>query len=270
MADVLEEIVQKTRARLDIQKQNLPLAELRRQASQRKKIFPFAQALRKPDGIAVIAELKQASPSAGVIRQETDLGGRVKGYAKGGAAALSILTEEYYFHGSPYILELARKECDLPILRKDFIVDPYQIEESRRMGADAVLLITTLLPGELLKDLLAHAREAGMDALVETHDVADVEKALQAGATLIGINHRNLRTLQMDLSTAERLLPMIPKDGKTVVVESGIKTPEEAARFHRLGAHAVLIGETLMRHPKPEEIVRSFAQAGRPVKRKSV
>jgi indole-3-glycerol phosphate synthase len=268
MADVLEEIVQRTRARLEAQKQRLPLGELRKQAAQRKKIFPFAQALKKQDGIAVIAELKQASPSAGVIREESDLAGRVKGYARGGAVALSILTEEYYFHGSPYILELARKECDLPILRKDFIVDPYQIEESRHMGADAILLISTLLSLEQMRDLLSQTWASGMDALVETHNAEDIDKALRAGANLIGINHRNLRTLQMDLTTAERLLPLIPKEGKTVVVESGIKTPEEAARFYKMGAEAVLIGETLMRHPNAEEIVRSFAQAGRDSKRK--
>jgi indole-3-glycerol phosphate synthase len=218
----------------------------------------FASALRKPDGLSIIAELKQASPSAGVIRQESNLAGRIQGYTKGGASALSILTEEYYFHGSPYVLELARKETDLPILRKDFIIDPYQVEESRHMGADALLLITTLLPPSLLQEMLAHCREVGLEALVETHDEKDLEKALKVGAETLGINHRNLRTLQMDMSLSERLLPMVPKDGKTVVIESGITKPQELARLRKAGAHAVLIGETLMRDPNPEAIVRSF------------
>jgi indole-3-glycerol phosphate synthase len=261
MADILEEIAQKTRERLEVQKRQTPLSLLQKQIAGMKKAIPFAQALHKKDGIAVIAELKQASPSAGVIREETDLSGRIQGYTRGGAAALSILTEEHFFHGSPYILELARKETNLPILRKDFILDPYQVEETRAMGADALLLITTLLPDSLLKELLDHCREVGLDALVETHEERDMDKALAAGATLIGINHRNLRTLQMDLKIAERLLPQIPKEGKTLVVESGLSKPEEAARFRKLGAHAVLIGETLMRHPNPEQIVRSFVHA---------
>jgi indole-3-glycerol phosphate synthase len=269
MPDILKEIVQKTRERLKVQKRRLPLADLHRQMVHLKGTRPFSESLRRTDGLAVIAELKQASPSAGVIREEPDLSGRIQGYARGGATALSILTEEYYFHGSPYILELARKATELPLLRKDFIIDPYQIEESRQMGADAILLITTLLPPSLLKELLDHAREMGLDALVETHHEKDVEKALQSGATLIGINHRNLRTLQMDLTIAQRLLPLIPKKGKTIVIESGITQPEEMTRFRELGAHAVLIGETLMRHPNPELIVRSFVQAGHEVKRKS-
>src|SRR5438477_96515 len=135
MTDVLEEIVQKTRERLKAQKRRLPLAELQKQAALRPEIHSFSQSLHRQDGIAVIAELKQASPSAGVIRDEGNVLGRIQGYTRGGAAALSILTEEYYFHGSPHMLEEARQHTDLPILRKDFIVDPYQVEESRRMGA---------------------------------------------------------------------------------------------------------------------------------------
>jgi indole-3-glycerol phosphate synthase len=268
MPDILEQIVDKTRERLKAQKLRLPLADLLRQ-TPRSKRRSFARALRRPDGISIIAELKQASPSAGIIRQESDLAGRIRGYALGGAAALSILTEEDYFRGSPYVLEIARKETDLPLLRKDFIIDPYQIEESCHMGADAILLITTLLAPSLLKEMIDHARSAGLDSLVETHNEDDLRKALDAGADVIGINHRNLRTLKMDLTIAERLLPQIPKQGKTLVVESGIRKPEEAARFHALGAQAVLIGETLMRSADAESIVRSFVQGGRAPDRKS-
>ncbi len=261
MPDVLEEIVQRTRAQVAAQKSRIPLAELRRQNAGRKKGPSFSGALKHPGEIAVIAELKQASPSAGVIREESNLAGRIQAYAKGGAAALSILTEEYYFRGSPYILELARKETQIPILRKDFILEEYQVEESIKMGADALLLITTLLDPAHLKDLLAQTREAGIDALVETHDEQDLDKALEAGATVLGINHRNLRSLQMDMQRAERLLPRLPKQGLTVVVESGITQPAQAAKFYSLGAHAVLIGETLMRAPNPEQAVRQFSQA---------
>ena len=269
MADVLEDIVRKTRDRLKAQKRRVPLAELQKQAAQRPSVHPFSKAIHASQGLAVIAELKQASPSAGVIREETDLLGRIQGYVRGGAAALSILTEEFYFHGSPHILELARKHSDVPILRKDFIVDPYQVEESRQMGADALLLITTLLPPSLLKELLDHTQEVGMEALVELHDEKDLEKALKAGATVIGINHRNLRTLQMDLQLAKRLLPLIPAAGKTLVIESGIKDTSDLPPLRELGAHAVLMGETLMRHPDPEKIVLQFVQGGRSEMRKT-
>ena len=263
MTDVLEDIVRKTRDRLKAQKRRLPLAELQKQASQRQNLHSFSQALHRPDGMAVIAEVKQASPSAGVIREESNVLGRIQGYARGGASALSILTEEYYFHGSPHVLELARQHTELPILRKDFIVDPYQVEESRRMGADALLLITTLLPPAQLKELLDHTQAIGLEALVELHDEKDLDKALKAGANLIGINHRNLRTLQMDLTLAKRLIPLIPPSGKTIVVESGLKDAAELAPLRELGAHAVLIGETLMRHPDPEQIVHQFVEGGR-------
>jgi indole-3-glycerol phosphate synthase len=257
MSDVLEEIAAKTRKRVQALKQNLSRSELEAQSRARTP-KPFANALRRSSGLAIIAELKQASPSAGVIRKETDLAGRIRGYEKGGAAALSILTEEEYFHGSPAILELARKESSLPLLRKDFMLDPLQIDESRAMGADAVLLITTLLDPALLGEMLAHAKDAGLDAMVETHDEHDLEKALKADARCIGVNHRNLRTLQMDMSISRRLLPKIPKD-RTVIVESGIHNPAELESFRHLGAHAALIGETLMRDPNAEAIVRKFA-----------
>jgi indole-3-glycerol phosphate synthase len=263
MTDVLEDIVQKTRDRLKAQKRRVPFADLERQAAERKTVASFSSALRRPDGLAIIAELKQASPSAGVIREEPDLAGRIQAYVRGGAAALSILTEEFYFHGSPHVLELARRSTDKPILRKDFIIDAYQVEESRHMGADALLLITTLLPPSLLKELLDHTREAGLEALVELHDEKDLEKALKAGATVIGVNHRNLRTLQMDMDLAKRLLPKIPKSGTTLVVESGIKAPGDLPPLRALGAQAVLIGETLMRDPNPEQIVKQFVEGGR-------
>jgi len=261
MTDVLESIVQKTRERLAEQKRRVSQDELERSLSGRSKPRGFAKALRQFGGMSVIAELKQASPSAGIIREERDLPGRVQAYSRGGAAALSILTEEYYFHGSSEILEIARKETEIPILRKDFIIDPYQLTESALIGADAVLLITTLLDLSQLRELLAHARSLGLDALVETHQVRDVEKALKSEADMIGVNHRDLRTLQMNMSLSKTLMPMIPKD-KTRVVESGIKQPSDLAIYRELGAHAVLIGETLMRAADAQAAVRTFVEAG--------
>jgi indole-3-glycerol phosphate synthase len=263
VSDFLEEVSLRTKDRVAVQKQRVPMAELQRRAANSDPLRPFLKALQRPGHVAIIAELKQASPSAGVIRKEDDLEGRIRGYTKGGAAALSILTEEYFFHGSPHILELARKTTTLPLLRKDFIIDSYQIYESRMMGADALLLIAAILPGAQLRDLIGETRQSGMDALVEVHDERELNHALEAGARLIGVNNRNLHTLRVDVSTAKRLVPRIPKQGNTIVIESGVKEPAELSDFAAWGAHAALIGETLMRHPDPEAVVRSFAERSR-------
>jgi indole-3-glycerol phosphate synthase len=263
MADLLDQIVLQTRQRVEAQKNQIPLAQMKKRLKSMKSALPFARALRRPEGIAVIAELKQSSPSAGVIRQEADWTGRLEGYVRGGAVALSILTEESFFQGSPHHLELARRKVGVPLLRKDFIVDPYQIEESRVLGADAILLIAALLPGGLLEEFLDQAGDIGLEALVEVHDERDLESAVRAEAPLIGINNRNLRTLSVDLTTSKRLLPRLRYSGRTIVVESGIRAPEQLPAFYAMGAHAVLIGETLMRDPDPEKAVRSFVQAGR-------
>lgn len=264
MPDFLSDVVAKTRERIGVQMQGLSIEQLRHRVAKndyaRKS---FEKALRRRGAIAVIAELKQASPSAGVIRKELDIPGRIKAYVNGGAAALSILTEEHYFHGSPHLLEEARSLTALPILRKDFIVDPYQIFETKTLGADAVLLITRLLPGNLLRDFIAQAAEVGLEALVEVHDELELDLALTSGARVIGINNRDMRTLRVDCSNAERLLAKAPKSGVTYVVESGIKASSELPRLKSLGAHAVLIGETFMRAENPEELVKEFSQACR-------
>lgn len=268
MADVLEDIVAHTRKRVEVQKQQIPSSQLEQRLKSQKPARPFAQALRRPGGLTLIAELKPASPSAGMIRPENDPTARIQAYARGGAAALSILTEEFYFQGSPHNLELARRHTNLPLLRKDFIVDRYQIEESRALGADAVLLIATLLPGTLLNEFLSHARDAGLESLVEVHDEADLDSALKAGATLIGVNSRNLRTLTVDLRISKKLAALIPKPGETLVAESGIRRPDQLAEIRQWGFDAVLIGETLMRDPDPERIVASFVRAGKAAERK--
>jgi len=261
-ADFLEDVLARTRRRVESQKKTVDSAALKKRFQDQGPVRPLREALRKPASLQVIAELKQASPSAGLIREEADAAGRVRAYERGGAAALSILTEEHYFHGSCALLAQARSQSSLPLLRKDFIVDPYQIEESRALGADAVLLIALLLPGDALASLIARAHDAGLDALVEVHDSEQLARALRAGARLVGINHRDLRTLKVDPRTAQRLAPQVPRD-RTLVVESGIHDPLELAPIRGWGAHAVLIGEALMRREDPEKAVRSFVEAGR-------
>jgi indole-3-glycerol phosphate synthase len=264
MADFLSDVVAKTRERVVVQRQGLPLEHLKRRIKTNDHPGKsFEKALRLQGTIALIAELKQASPSGGLIRKELDIPGRIKAYANGGAAALSILTEEHYFHGSPHLLEEVRALAALPILRKDFIIDPYQLFETKSLGADAVLLITSLLPGDLLRDFITQAGEAGLEALVEVHDELELDLAMKSGARVIGINNRDMRTLRVDCSNAERLLAKAPKSGVTYVVESGIKASTELPRLKELGAHAVLIGETFMRAEDPEQLVKEFAQACR-------
>jgi indole-3-glycerol phosphate synthase len=261
MSDFLEDVTARSRQRVEVQKQQISLDQLRKRIKTHDTIRPFGKSLRHPGRVTLIAEFKQASPSAGVIRQESDIVERIQAYTRGGASALSILTEEYYFYGSPHLLETARKCSPLPLLRKDFIVDPYQIVESRSLGADAILLIASLLPGTLLRDFIAQAEAVGLETLVEVHDERDLEHALEATAPVIGINNRDLRTLRVDPHTAERLLAKVPKKGMTLVVESGLKDPSELPHLRDLGVHAVLIGETLMRATNAEEMVRRFVQA---------
>lgn len=261
MADFLADVSARVRERVDTQKKQISVEQLKKSLKSKKITRSFGKAIRQQGEVALIAELKQASPSAGVIRQEHDIPGRIRAYARGGAAALSILTEEHYFHGSPHLLEEARQCTELPLLRKDFIIDPFQIAESKSLGADAILLITSLLPGTLLRDFIAQATEVGLETLVEVHDEEDMQSALEAQAPILGINNRNLRTLKVDSHNAERLLAHVPAKGLTMVVESGVKEPSELPKWMALGAHAVLVGETLMRSSDPEQLVRRFVQA---------
>ncbi len=261
MADFLEEVSARTRQRLEAQKAKWSVEQMRKRFKSDVPKRHFQKALHHPGKVMLIAEIKQASPSAGVIRKDNDIAGRIKAYTSGGAAALSILTEEDYFHGSPQVLEQAHEVSTLPLLRKDFIIDPYQIVESKSLGADAILLIATLLPGALLRDFIMQAGEIGLETLVEVHDERELDHALEAQSTVIGINNRDLKTLRVDPRNAERLLAKVPKMKITLVVESGIKKPEELPRLRDLGAHAVLIGETFMRAENPEQTVKEFAQA---------
>jgi len=263
MSDFLMEVSEQARQRVEVQKRSVSLDQLKLHLKKGDPARSLEKALHRPGRVTLIAELKQASPSAGVIRKEQDIPGRIKAYERGGAAALSILTEENFFHGSPHLLEEARRQTQLPILRKDFIIDPYQILESKTLGADAVLLITGLLPGTLLREFIIQADAVGLEAMVEVHDEAQLAHALQSGARIIGINNRDLRTLRVDRSNAARLLSKAPKKGVTLVIESGIKASTELPKLKELGAHAVLIGETFMRAEDPESLVKEFAQACR-------
>jgi len=206
----------------------------------------FKKAISKPGAINLIAEIKKASPSKGLIRENFDIGALAQAYQDSGAAAFSILTEEDYFQGRPAYLKRVSDEFQLPTLMKDFIIDELQLYEARLCGASAVLLIAAILDDGQLKAFLAKAHALDLDCLVEVHSAPELERALVAGAEIIGVNNRNLRTFDVSLSVAEGLIPRIPRD-KVIVAESGISTHAEVLRLKELGANAVLIGETFMR-----------------------
>ena len=237
---------------------------LRRQAEEAAKASPardFAAALAAPDAVAVIAEVKRRSPSAGWIRRDLNAAGLASMYVHGGAAAVSVLTDEPHFGGSREDLESVRGAVGVPVLRKDFVVDPVQVYETRAMGADALLLIVRILEDGALADLLAQARELGLGALVETHDARELERALKAGAGVVGINNRDLSRFETDLGVAESLAGRVP-EGVVLVGESGIETAADVDRLGAAGVDAVLVGETLVRADDPMEAVSRLA--GRP------
>ncbi len=247
---------------LQTQMQRLPLAELRARLRDLSPPRDFVAALQGP-GVALIAEVKAASPSAGVLHAQLDPAAQARAYARGGAAALSVLTDQAFFHGALTHLTAARAATGLPVLRKDFILSAYQVYEARAAGADAVLLIVALLEPPVLRDLIALAADLGLAALVEVHTPAEAEQALKAGARLIGVNNRNLHTLQVDLGTAEALLPQLPPPvGK--VAESGIATPADVQRMAAAGADAVLVGTALVRAADPTALARALVRAGQP------
>ena len=220
------------------------------------------EALSRP-GISLIAEHKRRSPSAGTIREGTSVTEIVRAYERGGAAALSILTEEDHFGGRLADLEEARAASDLPILRKDFTLDPYQLYEAKAAGADAVLLIVGTLPTEELRKLREQARELDLDALVEVHSEDELEVALDLDVDVIGINNRNLEDFSVDVSRTFDLLTDVPA-GKTVVSESGIALREQVEDLEHIGVDAVLVGETLMRAPDMEAAVRELTRSEEP------
>ena len=253
----LEELVETARESVERRRARVPQAELERQLRARGEVRPFTEALSRP-GVSLVAEFKRRSPGAGEIRLGAEVAEVVSAYERGGAAALSILTDEASFGGSLDDVRAAREASELPILRKDFIVDPYQLVEAAVHGADAVLLIVAALHDEDLAELHDRARGLDLDCVVEVHNEPDLERALALGAEVIGINNRNLSDLSVNTDTTPALMPDVPA-GKTVVAESGYGRREQTVELERIGVDAVLIGEALMRADDPEARARELS-----------
>lgn len=258
---MIEQLISAARDGVDARRSLVPQADLESQLHGRGDDRPFSEALVRP-GLSLIAEFKRRSPSAGEIAAaaEADVAAQVGAYERGGAAALSVLTDEVHFGGSLEDLRAARGACDLPILRKDFIVDPYQLYEAAVNGADAVLLIVRALEDGPLRDLHEEARALDLDVLVEVHDEEELQRALEIGAEVIGINNRNLDEGTVDVATTYELMPDVPA-GQTVVAESGISDRSELEELERVGVDAVLIGSALMSAEDAEAMTRQLAGA---------
>jgi indole-3-glycerol phosphate synthase len=266
MSDILNKILDVKAEEVKAAKKYRDLASLRREVESdqeaRAQLRGFEASLRSKINAGqagVIAEVKKASPSKGVIRPDFKPAEIAVSYASHGAACLSVLTDVQFFQGAPEYLKQARSACAIPVLRKDFMVDPYQVYEARSWGADAILLIVAALDHGLMADLEACAHELGMSVLVEVHDGAELEAALKLKTALLGINNRNLRTFETTLDTTLGLLPRIPSD-KLIVTESAIATPDDVKRMRDANVHAFLVGEAFMRAPEPGvELARLFA-----------
>ncbi len=264
---LLDEIMAWKREEVAKAKRQRPLAELRALATTVPRPLDFTEALRQP-GVRLIAEIKRASPSKGLLCHDFDPEALARTYVQNGAAAISVLTDARFFQGKLEYLTrvketVTRLQARVPVLRKDFIFDPYQVWEARVAGADALLLIVAVLGDRALRELLAETRNLGMEALVEVHNEQELARALAAGARIIGINNRDLRTFQVDLDVTERLRPLIPSD-ILVVGESGIRSAEDVKRLAAVGVDAILVGESLVR-ARPEERahrVREWVRVG--------
>jgi indole-3-glycerol phosphate synthase len=261
MSDILKKILATKAEEIALAKQKIPTPQLRYEAElHTTDVRDFIGAIEKKirfGRAGVIAEIKKASPSKGVIRENFDPAAIAKSYERSGAACLSVLTDVQYFQGAPEYLVAARAACALPVIRKDFIIDAYQIDEARMMGADCVLLIAAALSDAQMKELEHRAHELGMAVLVEVHDGEELERALQLNTPLLGINNRNLRTFEVSLQTTLDLLPRIPEH-KRVVTESGILSAQDVATMRQANVHAFLVGEAFMRAPEPGEALASL------------
>lgn len=255
MADILEKIAAYKREDVAARKTAQPQVEIA--ASAPRGFRAALERAHAPGRLALIAEIKKASPSKGLIRPDFDPPALARAYEQGGAACLSVLTDAPSFQGDDGYLAAAREATALPVLRKDFMVDPWQIAESRALGADAILVILAMVDDALAADLLSEAARLGMDSLVEVHDEAEMDRAAALGATLIGVNNRDLRTFSVDLAVTERLSAKAPESA-LLVTESGIFTAGDAARLERCGATAMLVGESLMRQPDVEQATRAL------------
>jgi indole-3-glycerol phosphate synthase len=246
MTTILDKILATKRREVDAARGRVPEAELERLAAGMPPVRDFRAALEKAGPVAVIAEIKKASPSAGVLREDFDPAAIARIYAHNGAACISVLTDEPYFQGHLSYLSAVRSAVDVPLLRKDFIIDRYQLLEARHAGADAVLLIAEALPGDMLPGLWRQAEQLGLQALVELYDAENLQRILDSGARLIGVNNRDLRTFVTRLDHTLELAARLPSDC-CLVSESGIRTAEDLRRLQAAGVKAVLVGETFMR-----------------------
>ncbi len=262
MSDILDKILAAKRAEVAAAQATLPLAAIRAEAAAQAPARDFAGTIREKVGsgrTAVISEIKKASPSKGVIRADFRPAEIAADYARHGAACLSVLTDRQFFQGAPEYLQQARAACSLPMLRKDFMIDPYQVYEARAMGADAILLIVAALSDTQMQELEDLALGLGMAVLVESHDAGELDRALMLKTPLQGINNRNLRSFEVSLDTTLSQLGRIPSD-RIVVTESGILAPADVALMKERGVHAFLVGEAFMRAPSPgAELARLFA-----------
>lgn len=260
MSDILQTILARKAEEIAERRARLPLAEVAARARDAEPVRGFAAALKAAiaqGDPAVIAEIKKASPSKGLIRADFRPDEIAVSYQFGGAACLSVLTDVDFFQGADEYLQLARAACTLPVLRKDFTIDPYQVHEARMLGADCILLIVAALSDDQLAELSGLGMELGMDVLVEIHDIDELERAIQVPAPLMGINNRNLRTFEVSLETSLELRGAVPRD-RLLVTESGIHTPADVARMRGAGIHAFLVGEAFMRAEEPGEALRQL------------
>ena len=262
MSDILDKIIATKRQEVLAARDAKPLTAVRAEAQAQPAPRDFVGSIRAKIAAgqsAVIAEIKKASPSKGVLREDFHPAEIAADYAAHGAACLSVLTDLQYFQGAPEYLQAARAACALPVLRKDFMIDPYQVFEARAMGADAILLIVAALPLSAMQEMEGIAGELGLSVLVECHDANELEVALNLKTPLLGINNRNLRTFEVSLDTTLSQLPRIPPD-RIVVTESGILEPADVAKMRANQVHAFLVGEAFMRAPSPGlELARLFA-----------
>ncbi|WP_338666151.1 indole-3-glycerol phosphate synthase TrpC [Pararoseomonas sp. SCSIO 73927] len=263
MSDTLRQILAAKYLEVQARQQEMPLAEMERRARDAGRPRPFTAALCNAVAdlrVGLIAEVKRASPSGGLIREPFDPAGIARAYEAAGATCLSVLTDEPWFQGTAEHLRQARETTRLPVLRKDFMVDPWQVFEARAMGADAILIIMAAVTDEMAERLEDTARGLDMGVLVEVHDEAELQRALGLETRLIGVNNRDLRSLRTDLAVTERLAPLIPAD-RIPVAESGIRTPEDVRRMAHAGARCLLVGEHLLRQPDPGAAARLLVEA---------
>lgn len=269
MSDVLTRICDDKRVHVAACRQRRSLAEVSAAAVERNRSDPprgFAAALRRTTSAgayALIAEIKKASPSKGLIRADFNPPALAKAYQLGGATCLSVLTDKPYFQGDDSYIDAARRVVDLPVLRKDFMLDPYQVVEARAIGADCILLIMAALSDSQAQELEETARDLGLDVLIEVHDAAETERALALKSPLIGVNNRNLKTLSIDLATTEDLAKMVPAD-RLLVAESGLYNTADLERMAAVGARAFLVGESLMRQADVTAATSSLLGSHRP------